>query len=599
MSRTKIVCLILMCSALAACADEEQIPLPEGYWSVKQADEILDKTIEIRLDPDLSALNEAEQQAVKMFFEAGAIVQRLYEISMHHQGRAALRELRSLHEHLGEPAHTGKLLDLHRLFKGPIATTLGNRREPFLPVSPELPGRVFYPVDATRDQIEAYLASGQGDPGLLDLRTLVRRATSENLRHDLDTLVLYPTLATLHPGLQQRLLELNDNVLSDAFYSVPYSVAYAEDIYALYDLFTSIADVMKATDPDFADYLRLRARDLLSDDYEGSNAAWVRGRFKNLNAQIGSYETYDDKLFGVKSSMSLSILVRDRERTEQLLKAVDDLQFLEDALPYAEHKRVQKEIPVGVYNVVADFGQARGTNTATILPNDATHTRKYGRTILLRYNILSQPDLFSERLAQFRVATTAPHEDDLTLSGAFERTLWHEIGHYLGPSQTRDGRELDMALGEFSDLFEELKSDLVSSYSARALAGSGYHDQESLQAVYADGIRRVLQKVRPRPEQPYQTMQLMQMNFFLERGLLLFDSDQQSLAIDYSRYHEVVGDLLNRVLEIQLAGDRNAAAAFVDLYSGWDDNIHEVLAQRLRDTARFRYRLVRYAGLGE
>ncbi len=301
MSRIDFLSVVLICLALAGCADEEQIPLPDGYWSLKQADEILDKTIEVRLDPDLSGLSDAEQQAVTMLLEAGAIIQRLYETSLHHEGPAALRELRNLHEHLGQPAHTGKLLDLHRLFKGPIATTLDNRREPFLPVSPELPGRNFYPVDATRDEIDAYLAARQPDPDLLGLRTLVRRTTAEDLQHDLDTLILYPTLATLHPGLQQRLLDRSEDTLSAAFYSVPYSVAYAEDIYALYNLFNSIADVMKATDSDFADYLRLRARDLLSDDYEGSNAAWVRGRFNNLNAQIGSYETYDDKLFGVKS----------------------------------------------------------------------------------------------------------------------------------------------------------------------------------------------------------------------------------------------------------------------------------------------------------
>ena len=37
------------------------------------------------------------------------------------------------------------------------------------------------------------------------------------------------------------------------------------------------------------------------DDYESGDAAWVTGHFKNLNAQIGSYETYDDELYGVKT----------------------------------------------------------------------------------------------------------------------------------------------------------------------------------------------------------------------------------------------------------------------------------------------------------
>ena len=44
-----------------------------------------------------------------------------------------------------------------------------------------------------------------------------------------------------------------------------------------------------------------RARDLLTDDYESGDAAWITGRFRNLNAQIGSYETYDDELMGTRA----------------------------------------------------------------------------------------------------------------------------------------------------------------------------------------------------------------------------------------------------------------------------------------------------------
>ena len=36
------------------------------------------------------------------------------------------------------------------------------------------------------------------------------------------------------------------------------------------------------------------------------------------------------------------------------------------------------ELPTGVYEVIADFGQSRGTNTATILPNEAYIARRYG-----------------------------------------------------------------------------------------------------------------------------------------------------------------------------------------------------------------------------
>ena len=66
--------------------------------------------------------------------------------------------------------------------------------------------------------------------------------------------------------------------------------------------------------------------------------------------------------------------VEDAVRAE-LREAIAGLQEIENALPYEAHKRIREDIPVGVYEVIADFGQARGTNTATILPNDALFAR--------------------------------------------------------------------------------------------------------------------------------------------------------------------------------------------------------------------------------
>src|SRR5262249_37066719 len=158
--------------------------------------------------------------------------------------------------------------------------------------------------------------------------------------------------------------------------------------------------------------------------------------------------------------------------TRTLRAALRGLQAIEDALPYATHRKVRENIPVGVYNVVADFGQARGTNTASILPNESRITRKYGRTILLRYNVMTHPDLFAIAKAMWTAAVAPEHAADLGEEGGFYRTLWHEIGHYLGPDRDAKGRDLNEALQEDADLFEEMKSDLVSLFAAKALRQS-------------------------------------------------------------------------------------------------------------------------------
>lgn len=582
---------IIAVSVLTAPVTAMQID--ERYWSEQQVNAVLDKTVTLRLAPDLSSLSTAEQEAVRELLAAGELMHELYLVQKHHESLAALEQLQALDKELGSPARTRKLLALFRLFKGPIATTLDNTREPFLPVDDVVPGKNVYPPGVTREQLDKYLERNP-DGKLLHGRTVVRRATGENALDDLAVLERHPALQTLFPALQDELREVRQSPDRNAFYALPYSLAYAERILPAYRHLRRAADAMRETDNDFAAYLENRARDLLANDYEAGDAAWVTGSFGNLNAQIGSYETYDDELYGTKTFFSLSLLLKDTRRSEALANALSGIQAIENSLPYERHKKVRSDIPAGVYNIIADFGQARGTNTATILPNDANHARKYGRVILMRHNILANVELFEDTLAGWQAAVSDDFEQDLTLEAGFQRTLWHEIGHYLGVSTDERGRSLDVALQEYSDLMEEMKADLVALYAAPGLQQKGYYTAAELKSLYADGIRRTLQRVKPRRDQPYQTMQLMQMNYFLENGVLAFEKNSGTLHINYDRYHEVVTDLLAEVLAIQSAGDSKRAAAFVDRYADWDDDLHGVIAKSIRDAVKYRYRLVYY-----
>src|SRR5215213_6724158 len=172
--------------AMTLTASAQQKPeVPAGYWTEAQSQPILDKTETIRLDPDLSKLTPQERAALKDLFEVGAIMQRLYETSRHAEARPALDRLRVLDVSLGQPKRTQNLIDLYRLNQGPIATTLDNEREPFIPVAPQTEGRNVYPADATREEIDAFLAANPGmRDEILSERTVVRRATRNNAGTD-------------------------------------------------------------------------------------------------------------------------------------------------------------------------------------------------------------------------------------------------------------------------------------------------------------------------------------------------------------------------------------------------------------------------------
>ena len=581
--------------------------IPNGYWPVEKSRPIVEKTQTIRLAPDTAKLSAGERKAVAKLIEVGQIFQRLYELQRHPQALTSYEALEQLNKQNGGSPATQNLLVLYRLFSGPIATTLENKREPFLPVDPLKPGKNVYPWGITKENVERFIhISGDSDElrsKLLDLRTVVRLVNAKNAREDMAKLVKYPVLQTLHPKLMAELQRVEKSPLDregkPLFYAIPYSLAYADELVKSYGLLNEAADAVEKDDEEFARYLRNRARDLLSNDYESGDASWVTGRFKNLNAQIGSYETYDDELYGVKTFFSFCLFQTRQEETTALRQAMKGLQALEDSLPYQNHKKVREDIPVGVYDVVADFGQSRGGNTATILPNEAYLARRYGRTILLRANIMRDPDIFESTSKTFAAAVGQQQASELTSDGNFYRTLWHEVGHYLGVDRTKDGRDLDEALQDNSNTLEEMKADLVSLFVAEALHKQGYYTDAQLRSVYAGGILRVLQNNRPRRDQPYNTMQLMQWNFYLQNGLLSFDPATKTLRIHYDKYHDVVGKMLERTLAVQYAGDKAASDKFIDEYSQWDENLHGVIAANIRAQQRYRFRLFKYAALGE
>ncbi len=582
--------LLLGVLAMPAAA---QAPTAPREWAPARVQAILDKTQTIRLAPSLDHLTPGERIAVGKLLEVGQIFQDVYEQQRHRSALTVREAVARRTDPRGRALHR-----LYRLNQGPIATTLDNKREPAFAVADAPPGKNVYPLDLGKEELDSWLAAHPDQRArLTDLRSVVRRAELAVLKRDLAKLRQYPAIDTLHPGLRARLETLAKRPNRATLYAVPYSLAYADEMVRSHGLLGEAADAVAGSDPQFARYLRNRARDLISDDYESGDAAWLKGRFKNLNAQIGAYETYDDELLGTRAFYGLSLLATRTGESAELREAMKGMQELENSLPYERRRRVMEDIPVGVYDVIADFGQTRGGNTATNLPNEAYLVERYGSIILLRANIMRNPDLFRGSGDIFGAAIVPAQAGHLSADSNFYRTLWHEVGHYLGPDFTASGGNLD-SIGADSNLLEELKADLVSLFVARELRRRDYYSEDRLRAVYAGGILRTLQNNEPRREQPYNMMQLIQWNWFLDREVLSFDPATAKLSIDYGRYHEAVRDLLKQVIAIQESGDAAAASAFVDRWGKWDEALHGKVAANIRAQQRYRFGLFEYSALG-
>ena len=563
----------------------------DGFLPVERARPILESTSRFEVRASTERLGPGERAALERLLRAGPIVQRLYERSRHAQAELVHRFLFEREPPEAEREQVTALRELYTLFAGPIATSLDRDRVAIAPVAPYSPARNLSPSDATAEALRDFAESNPHEE-LLGERAVVRARTEEALAIDRAVLDRHPVLDVLHPGLRER---LSAPAREGAFYAVPYSVAYAEEVMELYVLLSEAAREVRGEDPDLADYLAQRARDLLSDDYQGGDAAWVAGRYRSLNAQIGAYETYDDHLMGAKAFWSLSVLVREPESSDELARSISGLGAHQAALPGGPYPPVRAEIPIGIYDVVADFGQARGGNTATILPNEERNARRFGRTILIRRNVLTNDAFVESAQRRFRAVVAPEHAGDLLASGSFDRTVWHEVGHYLGAHLTADGRPVTDALGALHNTLEEMKADLASLFVLERRAAGGEITQDRLRAAQAAGILRVLLASRPGRDEAYGTMQLMQQRWFFDRGLLSF-TPQRKLRIDYARYAVTIEALLAEVLALQRRGDPAEAERFVERWAVWDDEAQGVIARAQEGTGA-RFWLPRYEAL--
>jgi hypothetical protein len=463
---------------------------------------------------------------------------------------------------------------------------------PFLPVDPWAPGRNVYPWAIQTEELDEFLeARPDRRDEILGPQTAVRRATPVAVRRDLATLRRHPVLAALHPGLGERLQDLAGASEREPFYAVPYSVAWPKYLLGISGHLWRAAEAVAGEDADLAVALRQRSRDLLTDDNEGGDAAWIRGSFNQLDFIAGAYESYDDDLYGAKLFFGLAILLREPAGTAELRERLGHLQAIEDALPIDRHRTVDSTIPIGSYDVVAALGQELGV-LAEILPNDPALIRKYGRKILLRHNYSVAEGPFERIRARWRAATAPVHHADLTSLGAFRQTTWHEVGHYLGPDTDRSGRRFEDAVGEDASVFEELKSELVSTFACLWLERAGAFTHEEVRAVLAAAILSGLRPVRPLRSQPYPTLWLMEFNYFLEGGLIRIEAD--GVHIDYDRAPGVIESMLGEALAIMDHGSKAESSAYIERWATWDER-HERLSARLVAAEKYRTLHARFA----
>jgi Peptidase family M49 len=405
-----------------------------------------------------------------------------------------------------------------------------DENKPFVGMTPMPPGRGFYPENLTREQIEQFVAAHPEKK---------------------DELYSATTLVRWH---------------GDQLIGIPYNIAYRSFLEPAAKDLREAAKL--SSDPAFANYLRLRADALLTDDYFQSDLAWLDLKNPKFDIIFAPYETYLDDLLGVKASYGASVLIRNAEESRKLemfQKYVPDIQ---DALPLAAEGRPSLkglQSPMEVMDAPYRAADLRHGYQAVAdnLPNDPrVHEQKGSKKIFFKNFMDARVQYIILPLAKYVMQPEQAAK--VTGESYLLFTILHEISHGLGPaySRTASGKvAVREAIGPVYGGLEEAKADVVGMFGMNWLVEHGALPKDKLEEYYASYVAGIFRTLRFGTGEAHGQAQMMEFNYLSERGAIKRESSEK-YAIDYALIPGALADLAKELLEIEATGDRQRAESW-------------------------------------
>ena len=483
-----------------------------------------EKFAKVDIRTDIHAIDNEDRRVLPLLIRAAACLNPIY-----------LRQVSSLNPQFKqeiEDTHSQRLIDSFNIMAGPWDRFEGDK--PFYGTIEKPLGAGFYPSDMTRDQFEAWCASHPDDEAKLrSFTTVIRRQANGDL------------------------------------VAVPYSEAYALELKKAADLLHEAA--RETRNPSLSNYLMLRAKALLSNDYAASEAAWI-GLDSNIEFVFGPYETYEDQLFGYKATYESFVAYKIAEESARLRHIADLAEAMQLALPMSDEMRKTRTPQVPSPFVVADLlstaGEARfGIQTlAFVLPNDPEVIGQYGtKKVMLRNIQHAKFDAILRPIAARFLSHKAMSK--IGFDAFFRHTILHETGHSLGvKAVAHTGDSIIQALADVYAPIEECKADTISTFLSFWFAERGELTREALDETCATLLAGFFRSLRFGLTQAHARANAIQLNYYMAHGAVTIDG---AVLFDYDI--DAIGStakkLIAEVLDIQYEGSRQRANDFLAQYA--------------------------------
>jgi hypothetical protein len=343
---------------------------------------------------------------------------------------------------------------------------------------------------------------------------------------------------------------------------VPYHVAYADELKAAADLLRKAASL--ADSQDFANYLKLRAAALISDEFQVSDLYWMDVRDNEIDVVIGPIETYEDRLFGYRAAYASYVLIKDLDWSAELARFATFLPELQEGLPVPDAYKFEtpgSDSDLNAYDVIyyAGLSNAGGKTIAINLPNDEDVQLQRGtRRLQLKNAMRAKFDKILEPIAD--VLVDESQRQHITFDAFFANTMFHEVAHGLGIKYTIDGSStVSEALLDVDASMEEGKADVLGLYMVTSLHDAGELGEVDLRDYYVTFMTSVFRSIRFGASSAHGKANMVRFNFFVEHGAFVRDAESGRYSVDFERMREAMAELSRLLLMLQGDGDYEGA----------------------------------------
>lgn len=510
---------------LAACGDK---PADEVQADRDANKEALAKLAKIEMTPDTSFLTDEEKQVVNKLIQAANLMSEIY-----------LRQVDAANPEKREAilkstdANKNSLLERFDTYFGSWDSLEDDT--PFYGDGPRPVGAGFYPVDLTKEELDAYLkAHPDQEAALLSPYTVVKRDG-------------------------ERLI------------AVPYHEEYAQWLEPAAKLLEEAAEI--TTNASLKKFLSLRAKAFRTDDYFESELAWMDLTVTPIEIAIGPYETYTDTLYGRKTAFEAFVTIRNPAESAALDKYKSKLRDMEANLPVADaYKNFRRGFasPISVVEQVHGGGDnVPGVQTIAFnLPNDERVREAKGAKKVILANVLGAK---YDRILQPMADLVLVPDDAAKVSKKYMtlETLFHELSHSLGPGTIMVGGKettVDKVMAEMGSGLEEAKADAMGAWNILYMMDEGLlpkTEKDQIRATYVAGLFRAM---RFGTNDAHGQGAAMQYRVLRSKGAIEWDAKAKRFRVNHAKFDKALGELVAMIVMIQGDGDYDGAKK---LFADW------------------------------